>query len=451
MSSNNESKELDVEKVISNQKWIREWGIGLNLFLTGIKEISDVAEAAKDNIRILGAPKEQVARLTSLGLLGQFNERPEELRDKVAEFLESTHSDWLNWQLSKPTLPTEESEPTPEESLYLDKVKSFCHANGISEQASMRLGSIINSCQKSLERPGHSNRFLSSLFVMAMSNLEMFFSSMVRQIYLEFPTSLNLDKAPLSWDQIRNLNSIDELKSTLLDIGVNNQLNGPFIDWVNWFSEERKLIEKNSIPNVATISNYMQMRHAIVHNGGRHSDRTLKYFNALEGEIRPANGDLVVISEDFLKTALSQLCTFSVFFWLAIVAKLQKDRGLGISAYLSNFQLRLLDLRHFEALVKSRKLFENLALEQNDLNIYLVNIFQAMKALGDTSYLSELSQMQFDDGAVFELARKILREDYESARADAFELLKNGKITAKDWLDWPIFEPLRSLDNGVKL
>ena len=122
-----------------------------------------------------------------------------------------------------------------------------------------------------IERAKYHHELLYRVsLITLLSTAEWFFSNLLHAFFELYPKALDIHKKSLSFEELTDLDSIDEARAYLLDQAIENVLRGSIEDWIKYLKERIKLSMNYVDQEVRyQLVETSQRRNLLVHNGGR--------------------------------------------------------------------------------------------------------------------------------------------------------------------------------------
>lgn len=304
-------------------------------------------------------------------------------------------------------------------------------------------------------RPTINTQILYRNIVITLcSNLEILVSDLAKIFYLNGKSGL-FDENAIRFSEIKNLQTIEDVKNQIIDKRLFELTNSSFSDWTNFFKKDVALDIDNLLNYYYTpIKETFERRHIFIHNGGLINKKYLNsidstYLKTLSSKFefgKPIETNATYINNSFRHMEnFGQLLTHCLWYKICKSTEIQKDeRENSLVAYI------------YEKLKKEEyatiEEFGNFVLKNFKLlNEYLlfcikVNYWQSLKWQGkfNAEIKTEISNIELSDKnskikiAVYALLDKP-KDFFETARL----ALKSKDIDKHSLQEWPLFKEMR--------
>ncbi len=302
----------------------------------------------------------------------------------------------------------------------------------------------------SLDLAYDDSQFQNSLIVSLVIGLEI----LVAEIFKDYVNNLDISEQvlkdkKLDFKLLREIGSVEEAKSFLIDQYIEKLLRTSFNDWLNEFKDTIKIdMARNPFikNDIKLINETIQRRHLIIHNDGRVNDL---YFNKIDHSLRENLTKGEILSSDYGYID-KRIATFRKFGLILIyLYGLKKQRNNMDQFFIQYNGLLLLYIKgESEA---PRYIFKAWAENDKLSPIYQamskVNYFLTYKLNDDDSINNEI--MEFDAekyGNSFILAKKILLEDADAEKETIKYLSEIDNDDFINTLTWPLLKLVKKSD-----
>lgn len=309
-----------------------------------------------------------------------------------------------------------------------------------------------SNMEKFAKRYYQKGLLYQNALISLVSAVEWFLSQLLHQYFERHPEAAGIRDRSLTLSELQSIGTIEEAKSYLIDLRIEEVLRGSFSDWVNFLKTQLKL----SMGYLSDEENYLieiyQRRNLLVHNGGVVNKIYLtKVSESVRAKLEI--GKAISVSQEYLDESITR---FERFFFLACLELWKKllpqDRERS--------QV-LIDLTYKNLCNERWKIAESLSyflmndkqLPEIDRLIGQINYWQSLK--WQNRFEEIRKEVQTTDFSAkderFLLAKAALLDDEELF----FELLpialKTDKLTENDLRNWPLFQGIRKGDTFKRL
>ncbi|VXB88481.1 conserved hypothetical protein [Citricoccus sp. K5] len=309
------------------------------------------------------------------------------------------------------------------------------------------MSTYLDSVIRALRTPPSSHFLRSSLLVSLVGELEMVVNQIARAAVERQPNTLKGGDRQLTWAEISQFESIDEIRDSFVDKIIDEIFRGSLSDWMDFFAKKFKL------PRILRAETFealevVQRRHCIVHNAGLVS---AAYLSKLEKfDVTKAIDDPLVVDTKYLQNAADTL--FSIAFSLvwSIGTKLcaSEDVKHDFFSHLADRTYHLLQDRRYDLLKQLGKDAPIDKLKDTTSLIFKVNVWLSYKYSNDFDVVRE-EVVKFDTSARsrdFQLAKAALLDDVEDAKMIADSMLRDGVLSRAHYVTWPLLSKVREFD-----
>ncbi len=341
-------------------------------------------------------------------------------------------------------------EDVPEEAVSF--IKSF--ENLVQEIKSS--GNKISSClpsnirreyQKYEAREKQKEILYRGSLLLLVTYFENLIAGVLRESFVKYPQRISLDEKSVSYKMLTEMNSIEEIKNTLIDQEVTNKMYDSLLDWKNYFQKNLKLKLKAWDDEFKLIQEIMARRNLYVHNNGVVNSI---YINLVKGVNKDSIGNILSIDREYIDNAIDIIeyigMSLIIEVWIKECADNQEEvkaiTDMIYEEYLEPSRWKM--ARHFyEICLQSSKILDA------DKILCKINCWQCYKWLGE--YDKVRDEVKKIDVSAFKpmytLGILALNEDYEKF----FEFYDNQTDIGEDQLkEWPLFMELRKSEEYMK-
>ena len=299
-----------------------------------------------------------------------------------------------------------------------------------------------NKTDESYEQSQYQNSLVISLVI----GMEL----LIADIFKDFIHNLDVSNQvikdkPLTYDDLRNFNSVEDAKIFLLDQYIENLLRNSFDSWIVEFEDKMKInvLKIHDLKtDINVINETFQRRHLIIHNEGIVNDLYIKKVDEkLTNNV--VKGEILHLDRKYIKLRLSTFRKFGlILLYLYGVKKHRKELDKLFEDY-HGLLVGILD----KSCDGVRYIFEQFSESDIDHSYRLmskINYFLSYKLVNDDSIDSTINV--FDTGALsieYKMAKSILLDRAE-AEKEVIEYLKGSNddhfISV---LEWPLLKLLK--------
>jgi hypothetical protein len=312
---------------------------------------------------------------------------------------------------------------------------------------------FFSSVQKLTKRYHQKDLLYQNSLISLVSGLEWFLSQLLHQYFEIHPEAAGIRDRSLTLSELQSIGTVEEAKSLLIDLRIEEILRGSFKDWTSFLKKHLNLsMGYLSADDEGYLIEICQRRNLLVHNGGIVNKI---YLTKVPESVRPdlGIGQPIGVSQSYLDSSINR---FERFFFLVCLELWKK--------------LYPQDNERFQALIDLA--YENLCNERwgiaESLSLFLIKDKQAQemeRLIGQINYWQSLKwQDRFEEvrkevesadfsakDERFILAKAALLDDEDRF----FELLplalQSRKITQDDLRCWPLFRSIRTKDKFQQL
>ena len=177
-----------------------------------------------------------------------------------------------------------------------------------------------------IERAKYHHELLYRVSLITLvSTAEWFFSYLLHAFFELYPKALGIHKKLLSFEELTDLDSVDEARAYLLNQAIENVLRGSIEDWIKCLKEQLRLsmdyVDQEVRDQLVETS---QRRNLLVHNGGRTNSL---YQKRVAEHLRwKGPSDTVEVPEDYLSERISTFERSFILIGAELWKKLKPSR-----------------------------------------------------------------------------------------------------------------------------
>lgn len=248
--------------------------------------------------------------------LAKFAKKAEEHRNKkTSRNGDGDHED--------PGTPTDRSsvsrgyEPTDEDKEILEDI----FGSDVERAALARIAFKVS--QLGLI-PGRKWFLNGALLTMVIGAFEVLIGSIRARRHDLHPESLGRNVKKFSLAELREYGSLADAESDAIRRDVEDFLHASNLDgWIEWYDAETGLSCRGYAIDFETLDEAFQRRNVIVHNAGRVSKRYLVETAEPASDLKV--GELLPVSDDYLRRALDELDAFGTLLLIGAFSKWEPD------------------------------------------------------------------------------------------------------------------------------
>lgn len=273
----------------------------------------------------------------------------------------------------------------------------------------------------------------------------------------------SLAKKTLSFEEITNFESIEEIEENILEDAVQDILRGNQISWLNYISEKtgkgKNFFEDSDIEYTEKFEEYFLERNLITHNNSMinntYINKTKKYKNQIQNY---STGEKLLLKEEYLLENLNLIYYIGLKACYLIMQRFLKGNDKNdMFAFLSNIAFSNLGKRPKTSIL----IYEMLEKEAQTLTMrdklqFSINYLQSLKWNGDIEKFSIVhKKIDFTTAApIHKMCLGILVDDFETAiknlkiavendDQDFFDKDDSIQIRIQMIVGWPIFKEIK--------
>ncbi|KTR76201.1 hypothetical protein NS234_12310 [Microbacterium oxydans] len=290
----------------------------------------------------------------------------------------------------------------------------------------------------------------SSLLMILVGELEMFINQVARACFEVRPTALDQGGRTLTWAEIANHDSIDDLRDWVVDRTVEDLLRGSLIDWMKFF-ENRFQIAEIKVARSFEAAEAVQRRHCFVHNTGMVSQQ---YLDKLaDFPITAELYDELEVDAKYLSDAADTLFLvgYSLVWALGMKLNPEPEWNEHLLSSLTNRTMFLLQEQRYSLVQRIAEAapLASLKGERGEYCsfVFSVNRWIAYKELGDFEKVRrEVENYPVSNRSNnYKLAKAALLDQDEDAHEIAQRMLKDGDLLPSHLLTWPLLRGVREV------
>lgn len=292
-------------------------------------------------------------------------------------------------------------------------------------------------------------RTLTSTFLIAaVAEFDVFVARLLRWVWSVKPELFGLDDKQLSMADLRDLGSVREAESILLEREIDELLRASRTDQYAWLEKRLKTELGQSGERWQVFIEAHERRHLCVHAGGRVSAQYLRNSKRVGVADLPEVGQLLEVTPQYFRRVASVFSEMAVLTTQVVWRKLSDAPNSAADESLSNIAFSLLEdgkFRLASTLLDFGLRYVKKISSERVRKVWLINRAQAEKWRGNSSDSKKL--IDGEDWSAssppFRQAVAVLRDDFESAATEMRQMGVAGEIKKHDYEEWPLFREFR--------
>ncbi|MCG7346092.1 hypothetical protein MHZ92_18425 [Sporosarcina sp. ACRSL] len=302
-----------------------------------------------------------------------------------------------------------------------------------------------NFMENTIDASYDQTQFQNSLIVSLVIGLEL----LIADIFKDFIHNLDVSNQvikdkPLTYYDLKNIGSIEDAKTFLLDQYIENLLRNSFEEWIKEL-DKKVNINLHSVrelkEEIILVTETLQRRHLIIHNDGKINDL---YINKIDPSLRNnlIKGETLELDDGYIQSRISVFRKFGLILIYLYGLKKYKNSLDDFFYDYHGLLVGILDKDCGGVRFIFDK-FSELNLEYSSKLMSKINYFLSYKLNKDDSVDDEIDK--FDTSALsveYRMAKNILIGD-DQAEKDALEFFKS---IDDDYfisvMDWPLIKLL---------
>lgn len=283
------------------------------------------------------------------------------------------------------------------------------------------------------------SQYQNSLVVSLVIGLEILIADIFKDyIYsLDISNQVIKDK-PLTFDDLKNFETVDDAKTFLLDQYIENLLRNSFDNWLDEIDSKMKInIKKMSELKVEInlINETLQRRHLIIHNDGIVNDLYIKKVDSkLTSHL--VKGEELELDTSYISSRIDVIRKFGL---ILIYLYGQKKHKSDLNVFFESYNNLLLNILHkdCEGVRYVFRSFSELDIEYSSKLISKINYFLSYKLSGSNEADDEIHSFETNALSIeYQMAKKILLKD-ENVDKITIDFLKGEEddvfVSISEW------------------
>jgi hypothetical protein len=292
-----------------------------------------------------------------------------------------------------------------------------------------------------------TNTIIPRMFIVTLvCQFDAYIGKLVAEVCKTLPTILKNSERKLTFDQILNFNSIDDVKEYLIGKEVESVLRDSHDEQISWFENKLKLNLRENQELLCRFFEITERRNLFTHNDGIVNENYIKNCKRFNININGLkNGEKLSADLEYYNNAVNTLIEIGTKLGHIIWRKINKSEIQETESSINNIAFQLikheqydLSINIIEFALNSYKKFDS------SLNMYMliINLAQCYLWKNDSSKALDIIN-SYDWSACnndFLIAKCTIENNY----CHAIELLKKeSSISKESLLDWPLFKEFR--------
>ena len=289
-----------------------------------------------------------------------------------------------------------------------------------------------------------------SFIVSLVSQYDAYIGRLIKTMFYVKPGYLNASEKNLTYSQIVEFASFDDVKEYVIEKEVESVLRKSHEDQFKWFENKLDMTLRKGLDVWSTFIELTERRNLFVHCNGEISSQYISVCkeNDVTFDLDCKVGEILNVPRNYFERAYK--CIFEIGVKLAHVLwrKLCPEEREQADLNVNNICFNLIDSEKYDlaiTLLEFATDFKKFSSEEVKLMLN-INKAQAYKWLGDNDKCNEILG-NFDWSAYslkFRLAKAVLSEDFKYASQLMKRIGINGEIKKANYRDWPIFKEFRN-------
>jgi len=288
-----------------------------------------------------------------------------------------------------------------------------------------------------------------SLLVSLVSTFETFISELFLELYSRFPLAMS-EKAQFSWKGVASAQSLEELRSKIIERTVTTQLFDDFDAWIQHFESKFGIgVPKNFLSD--GLKEIFLRRNLAVHSGLRVNPIYLDKVR-LAGE-HPEVGEKLIVDYSYIEFAYQHLSVLGFVLSWQIAHKILEQPSLGFfedQAANTTYKY-LLEGKYDSVHQMTSVLSKAIPVISEDVKLIMqINGWLSLKRLGRFDECrNDVSTWQTSTlAARFQLAQLALLDELDKGLALAQQIRGTKELSIVHWLSWPLLEEIRNHEDS---
>lgn len=304
----------------------------------------------------------------------------------------------------------------------------------------------LQAVGRAISGPPSGHYLHRSLLVSMVGELEMFVDFIARACLAFQPDALNGSEQTLTWKDLAQYSSLDEVREALVDRTIEDVLRGSLKDWMGFFTKRFSVSPVTSSDSFAA-QELFQRRHCVVHNAGFASNLYVRKLNQFK-ELDAAEGDLLKVTSGYLGEAADTLyfLAFSLIWSTGFGMLPTESHRTHLARHLTNEGYYMIQRNRHDLVIRICDEAPIDKLPEEQRLIFRVNKWLAYKRSGRLDAV-ESEVRNFNTSAKsrnFRLARLALLDELQEAWQLAQAMLRDGELAPAHYATWPLLSEVRA-------
>lgn len=288
-----------------------------------------------------------------------------------------------------------------------------------------------------------------NFFVSLVNQFDTYLEKLLQKIFFIKPELLDDSEKKLTYSQILESTSIEEIKASIFQKETASILRMGHDERFQWLEDALNFTFRKGLAVWPLLMELIARKNLFVRQDGIVSQTYLDTCREYEVSLDVALqvGERLTVTQEYFQQAYA--CLFEVGVKLAHVLwrKLLPDDRVLADLNINRLCYELIEKEQYGlavAMLEFATNFNKFSSEEMKMML-IINKAQAYKWAGQTGKCLQILG-QFDWTAYsnnFKLARAVLADDFETAAGLMIRLGINGEVKKSDYRDWPLFKDFR--------
>lgn len=289
-----------------------------------------------------------------------------------------------------------------------------------------------------------------SSFLMLNNYFEYLIADLLSYYYNKFKNSLNEKEFKFTLKELNEYDSIEEATKDLIVKEVESLIiDKSFNDLLEHFENKLSISLEKDLIKWSEIIESRERRHLIVHNS---SIVNKKYISRTKNPFNYKIGDVVNISKDYFLKSWSQFKLAGQLLIFNCWGNWDKD-NIDIAIYQIMMQtFDDLNTKNYDLVCKTCKYSEQIDPKNEDQEDYLLrikfnNAISLKKQNQDSEVKKVLKNIKVGTATpIFKIAHNILNDKHDDLEELFRQAIVVDKLSIDSYLEWPIFDFVREIE-----
>ncbi|WP_045823223.1 hypothetical protein [Williamsia herbipolensis] len=259
------------------------------------------------------------------------------------------------------------------------------------------------------------------------------------------PSAMYESKKPYKLCDIAKFASLDDLILSHAEKFVRDKAYEGVTEWFEWLNKAVDIPLSKVTDHPLTFQEVFLRRNNIVHAGGLVNETYLTRLP--EGIVhRPKLNDRLRVNRKYLQGACELILAvgYAAFAHFVTYYEGNQEEPADVDGLIANHSYRLLERSHDSAVDEYVRCVEAVCSDQDYRRVMMVNRWVALKRAGKKVFRDEVTEWDVTRlPRRFELARRVLLDEYDAAIDLANDLVARNELMIEDWHTWPLLDSLR--------